>query len=90
MVTKQIQEMREKEEVTLIPGLLTVGSWLFIKVTARLGMGVDGRTELISGYRALEVRCPGDIFRGKPQKSGERYLSEMVSDEKSSFQYLMY
>lgn len=75
--------MKEKEEVTLIPGLLTVGSWLFIKVTARLGMGVDGRTELISGYRALEVRCPGDIFRGKPQKSGERYHDSSLQQRAS-------
>lgn len=73
MVTKQVQELREKEEVTLVPGLLRAGSWLFTKVTARLGMGVDGRIELISGYRALEVKCAGDIFRGRSRKSGDRY-----------------
>lgn len=82
-VTKQGQEMREKEEVTLVPGLLTEGSWLFTKVTASLGMGVDGRTELISGHRALEVRCPGDIFRGKPQKSGDKYHDNSLQQRAS-------
>lgn len=63
--------------MTLVPGLLIAGSWLFTKVTARFGMGVDGRTELISGCRALEVRCPGDIFRGRSRKSGDRYYNSL-------------